>query len=248
VFVGKLPTDMPKVPLPDASIIGSVRRWTERQIGSAPYSYDLFYDATPQTMGAYQATLTAAGWTSRQTPGGFVPSKGPDFAFYCKANSPLIMIRTGEEPGDVRISVMSPNEGGGALCDPTAIARVITSGMQPSLPALHAPPGVTLSAPSIDAPNGRSAAYIQNGTSAAALLDAFTTQMIACGWQPIAKSIGTAIAAQAFQRFDDKKALWQAVLTVNAVDGKPGDFAAYVEASHRGGPSGDFHSVIIKSP
>ena len=246
VFVGKLPTDMPKIPLPDASIIGSVRRRNERQNG-LPDSYELFYDAVPQTMAAYQATLMAAGWTPRQTAGGFVPSKGLDFAFYCKASSSVIMIRTGEEPGDVRISVMSPNDGSG-FCDTAALARVITSGMEPALPSLHAPPGITMSVPNIDTPNGRSAAYIQNGSSAGSLLDAFAKQMIACGWQAGEKSTGTAIAAQAFQRFDDKKTLWRALIAVNAISGKPGDFAAYVEASHGEGPTGNFHSVIIKSP
>lgn len=251
VFVGKLPTDLPKIPLPDGSIIGSVHRRTDLRNGTVADSYDLFYDATPQTMSAYQATLTGSGWTSRQTAGagGFVSSKGPDFGFYCKANSPLILIRTGEDPGDVHISVTLPSESADAMCGgPEAMARMITSAMQPSLPALHAPPGVTMSVANIDTPNGRSAAYIQNGNSAGALLDAFTAQMIACGWHPGAKLTGTAIATQAFQRFDDKKTRWQAVIMVNAVDGKPGDFSAYVEASHGTGPSGEFQSFTIRTP
>jgi hypothetical protein len=60
VFVGKLPTDLPKIPLPDGSIIGSVHRRTDLRNGTVADSYDLFYDATPQTMSAYQATLTGA--------------------------------------------------------------------------------------------------------------------------------------------------------------------------------------------
>jgi hypothetical protein len=81
-------------------------------------------------------------------------------------------------------------------------------------------------------PNGQSAAYIHNGTSAGALLDVFSAQMASAGWAAGPKSAGAAIASQTFQKADEKKAPWQCTISIQAVDGKPGEFIAFISAAN----------------
>ncbi len=258
VFVGKLPTDMPKTLLPDASLIGSLHRIAQRQNSHAVDSYDLFYDAPPQVVSTYQSALTAAGWTNRQMPmmnsGGFVPSKGPDFAFYCKANAPLITIRTDAQRGDLLVSVVPPSESADVVCGgPEATGRMIASAMQSAtqsaLPPLHAPSGTSMTIGQPGIQTGPSGAYISGASSAQSLLDNFAAQMRAAGWQAGATSTGATLVSQTFHFVDTAKTAWQCVITVYAVDGRPGDYIAFIDATNLTTlGNNSFHSAIIKSP
>ncbi|MGB6986063.1 MAG: hypothetical protein WBD74_08855 [Candidatus Aquilonibacter sp.] len=260
VFVGKLPADMPKVPLPGLTILGSIHRTSHTQgKDDTSDSYEVLYDATADSMNAYRSAVVAAGWANKQAPfngtGGFVSSRGPSSSTYCKANAPMISIWSGADPNDVTITVAQTDKMVDLVCGgPEAMAKLMTAQMQrvmeSAMPELRAPSGVTMAAASDGTPmNGRSAAYIHDGTSAGALLDAFAAQLIAAGWQAGVKSSGTGMVSQAFERTDDKKVQWNAVISVIAVNSKPGDFVAFVDATHlSNASSAGFHSEIIRSP
>ena len=233
VFVGKLPSDMPKIPLPAATVVGSVHESVESPI--TVDSYDLYYDAAPGTLKTYGAALVAAGWTNSPLPlnggGGFVSSTGPESAIYCKPDAPLITAQVGTDPKDLRISISQRGSAADIVCGKnplTAIARFMKS----PLPPLHAPDGVRMSVSPINLPNGQSAAYIHNGSTSSGLLDGFAAQMSAAGWQAGAKSTGTAIVSQTFQRVGDKKAPWTCVISIYAIDGKPGEFVAFIDTAN----------------
>jgi hypothetical protein len=233
VFVGKLPQDVPKVPLPDAALVGSVHQSLESPI--TVDSYNLFYDATPDTLKAYGAALVAAGW--KQQPlmpgggGGFVSSTGPTTAVYCKAEGPMITARIGEDPQDLLVTISPHGATSDILCGRNSITALVGAMMKTSLPPLHAPQGVRMSVTQIGMPNNQSAAYIHNGTSASDLLNGFASQLVAAGWHAGSISSGPSIASQTFTKADDKKALWQCLISVSAVDGKPGEFVAFITAA-----------------
>jgi hypothetical protein len=251
VLVGKLPADLPNVPLPDADLIGSVQRKLD---SSATYSYELYYDATSGALKTYLATLSSAGWKTSDTPlgrsGGFVSSSGPEFAIYCKPNAPSITTQRKPDTRDLTLSITPSADAASDMCGgAAAMASMIVASMQPLLPDLQGPPEVTMTASTSGIPqSGRSSAYIHHGSSATALLENFATQMINAGWEGNAKTAGPAIASQAFSKTDDKKVQWQSVVSVHAVDGKPGDFVAFVDAVRVDGASTGYSSVIIKSP
>ncbi|HUA07698.1 MAG TPA: hypothetical protein VMA98_00365 [Candidatus Acidoferrales bacterium] len=235
VFVGKLPDGIPKVPLPDATLVGSVHQSVSSPI--ALDSYDLYYTAPDGALASYGAALTAAGWTHQELPtnnGGFVASTGPQSGIYCKANEPLVTAQVGTDPQDLRVSITPAGAGGvgDLICGKNPLMSLVKAFGTTELPQLHVPAGVRMSVPQIGLPNAQSAAYIHNGTSAAALLDNFAAQMIKAGWKAGARSNGDAIVAQTFRKADAKTASWQCVISIEAVDGKPGEFVAFIEAAN----------------
>lgn len=56
--------------------------------------------------------------------------------------------------------------------------------------------------------------------------------MTAAGWQVDGKSSGTALVSQTFQKVDAKKAPWQCVISISAIDGKPGEFVAFISTAN----------------
>lgn len=232
VFVGSLPPDLPNVPLPKAPIVGSVHQSLESPI--TVDSYNLFYDAAPDTLKTYGDALTAAGWKRAELPtnrGGFVSSTGPQSTMYCKASGPEITAKIGTDPKDLNVTVSLSSSVKNILCGKNTIASFMKTFTDSVLPQLHAPEGVRMSVSPIGVPNAQSSAYIHNGTSANALIDGFAVQMGSAGWTAGPKSTGSAIASQTFAKLDDKKAPWQCTISIQAVDGKPGEFVAFIDTA-----------------
>jgi hypothetical protein len=101
-----------------------------------------------------------------------------------------------------------------------------------SLPQLHAPVGTSMTAGQTGIQIGPSGAHISGGTSAQNLLDSFSAQMRAAGWQAGETSTGAALVAQTFHLVDATKTPRQCVITVYAVDGKPGEFIASIDETN----------------
>ena len=231
VFIGKLPTGLPQVPLPDATLVGSVHHSMESPMTID--SYQLYYDAGPDSLKAYVDALVAAGWKHRQLPGnsgGFVSSSGFASGIYCKASGPMITAQVGADPKHLDISI-STSSASDLVCGRNSLAAITAAMMRSPLPQLHVPDGVQMSVSPIGMPNGQSSAYIHNGTSATALLDGFAAQMATAGWTAGPKSAGSSIASQTFAKLDDKKTPWQCTISIQAVDGKPGEFVAFISAA-----------------
>ena len=162
----------------------------------------------------------------------------------------MIGIWIGEDPNDVTLTILPRSKGVDVLCGgPEAMVRMMTSVMPSALPELHAPPGVSMRLGRPGIQTGQSGAYISGASSAQNLRDNFSAQMRAAGWQPGATSTGTALASQTFHFVDTAKAPWQCVITVYAVDGKPGDYIGFIDATNLSTlENNGFHSVIRKSP
>jgi hypothetical protein len=230
VLVGKLPADVPTVPLPSATLLGSIGRTMERS-SDDDATFDIFYDASAATTKSHEAALSSAGWTGQSLGGGgFAPSNGAGFTAYCKTNAPFITIWTGENPNELRVSVSAPREGDDALCNREAR-------MPSPLPELRAPPGATMSlvGGNYSFDRGRSTARIHNGSSADALLGNFAAQMVDAGWHADQRATAGGIASQSFSKRDDTKARWQCVIVIDALDTKSGDFLAFIDAERVGG-------------
>jgi hypothetical protein len=232
IFVGKLPTGLPQVPLPNATLVGSVHRTMETPLQVD--SYELYYDAEPDALKAYSDALAAAGWKHTQLPGnsgGFVASTGFASGIYCKAGGPMVTAQAGADSKNLNVSISS-SSATDIVCGRNPLAAVAAAMAKSPLPQLHAPDGVKMTVSPLGVPNGQSAAYIHNGTSADVLLDSFAAQMATAGWSAGPKSAGGAIASQTFQKPDEKKAPWQCTISIQAVDGKPGEFIAFISAAN----------------
>ena len=163
--------------------------------------------------------------------GGFVSSTGFGSGIYCKPGDPMITAQVGTDPKDLDVSI-STSTASDLVCGRNPITAFTAAMLKSPLPQLHAPYGVKMLVSPIGVPNGQSAAYIYNGTSAGALLDGFATQMASAGWTAGPKSAGSAIASQTFQKIDDKKAPWQCTISIQAVDGKLGEFVAFISTAN----------------
>lgn len=229
VLVGKLPADMPEVPLPAGTIVGSVHKTVDAPISVE--SYDLYYDAAPSALESYSAALSAAGWKKHGLPGaggGFVASSGPTTAIFCKEHAPLITAQLGSNPDDLRLSITESASSTDLLCGKNPLLALMKNVMRSPLPNLHAPAGVRMVVSQIPLPNAQSAAYFYNGSSAGALLDDFAAQMTAAGWHAGPKVDGTAIVSEIFGKNDEKNATWRCVISIFSVDDKPGEFVAFI--------------------
>jgi hypothetical protein len=198
-------------------------------------SYRLYYDASLDTFKAYADALAAAGWKHRDPPtnsGGFVASTGSKSAIYCKAGGPMVTVQIGADSKNLDVSISLNGSANDIVCGNSPLAAFVKAFTNAMLPQLHAPDGVEMSVSPISVPNGQSTAYIHNGTSAGALLDTFAAQMTTAGWASGPKSAGSAIASQTFAKTDDKKAPWQCVISIQAVDGKPGEFVAFISTAN----------------
>lgn len=232
VFVGKLPPGLPKVPLPEGAIVGGVHQFSE--VAARNNIYQIYYDAAPGQAATYDERLKANGWTNTfemLTGRGFVPSAGPKLAVYCKANEPLISAQTGADPRDLRIIVNPLGNTFDAMCDKNSM-EMTNNGIRPPVPELRAPAGISMTVGQAGIQVGPSGAYISGASSAQNLLDNFSAQMRAAGWQAGATSAGTALVSQAFRYVDAGKPAWQCVITVYAIDGKPGDYIAFIDATN----------------
>ena len=233
VFIGKLPDNLPKVPLPDATVVGSIHESVESPISLD--SYDVYYTAAPDALKTYEAALIAAGWTHQSLPasgGGFVASSGPLSAIYCKKDEPVITAQVSDDPTDLRVSISSAGGFRDLVCGRNPLTSFVEAMTRNPLPQLHAPKGVRMSVSQVAVPNGQSAAYIHNGTSAGALLDEFAAQMTKAGWQAGTKATSPASAFQTFTKIDDKKGPWQCVISISAVNGKPGEYVAFIDSAN----------------
>jgi hypothetical protein len=232
IFVGKLPTGLPAIPLPNATLVGSVHQSMETPMQVD--SYQLYYDAGPDTLKAYGDALAAAGWKRAQLPGnsgGFVASTGFASGIYCKPGAPMINAQAGADSKNLDVSV-SAGSATDIVCGRNPLTALTAAMTKSPLPQLHAPDGIKMSVSPMGVPNGQSAAYIHNGTSADALLGSFAAQMTNAGWTAGPKSTSGAIASQTFQKADEKKAPWQCTISIQAVDGKAGEFIAFISAAN----------------
>jgi hypothetical protein len=242
VSVGSLPAGTPRVPLPNEDIVGGVHVKTQPGGVVNVDTYHLYYNGNADALAKYTAALAAAGW--KQMP---LPAMGPGGGFaattptrsmtvYCKPNAPSIVAGLGDSgPQDLRVTI---NAAGGstvdALCVGTqgSVLRTMMAGIESPLPDLHAPPGVKVTVSQAGVPNGRSAAYIEGATSASSLLDNFASELTTAGWAAGIKSASPQIVSQSFHYVDRKRTPWQCVLTIYAVDGKPGNFIAFVDITN----------------
>jgi hypothetical protein len=233
VAVGKLPTGIPNVPLPDATIIGGIRR-TYGTSSNPLYTYDVFYEAAPETFQAYAAALATAGWTFQpQFGGGFAPSTTPIMRTFCKTGAPLVLIRKGASAGDLNVSVSTHIDQSDATCQRSQ-PNAFVDPMQTSVPNLYAPQGVTMDVNGFNFSGdvGQTSARLSNGSSAEALLDNFASQMTAAGWLAGSKLSGKDLASQAFTKPNNPKYRLQSVILVSAIDGQPGNFVAILDVEH----------------
>lgn len=236
VLVDALPANMPDVPLPKARLIGSVHQQSNAPIRAD--SYDVYYDAPPGTLDAYARALAAAGWQPHPFPpaqhGGFVSSHGPLLDVYCKPDAPIVTAHVGKDADDLRVSIGTISAASAVLCgkSPFAAAMALTGAVRAPLPDLQPPQGTRVTTPLLaNMLNGGSSARIDGGSSARQLLGAFAQQMTSAGWHAGAKSTSDTVASQTFRYVDTKNTAWQGVITVSAVDGKPGAFIAFVNAT-----------------
>lgn len=86
ITVGALPDDVPKVPLPKAEIVGSIRAQPTGTIGTLVTStYNLYYLASDAQIKSYSDALVAAGWKRQSVfgQGGFEPNDSNGLTIYC---------------------------------------------------------------------------------------------------------------------------------------------------------------------
>jgi hypothetical protein len=226
VVVGALPANLPKVPLPQATIVGSIHQTMDSPI--VIDMYQLYYDAAPDALANYESALTSAGWKRRNLTGGggFIASSGPQMAFYCKSGGPTITAQSGDDPKNLNVTINSKSDVTDLACGDSPLSGIISAMSRMPLPELHAPDGVRMSVALAAMPNQQSAAYIHNGTSAGDLLAHFASQMTSAGWQSGVNATGSGIASQSFTKTDKDHALWECVISIYAVSGKPGEFIA----------------------
>ena len=232
IFVGKLPNDVPNVPLPDANIVGSIHQKGDVGNVVSVDSYQVYYNAGADTLDGYATALNKAGWTLTGLPtggaDGFTPSAG-NMSFYCKSGAPMITAQSNDEnPSDLLVSIslssanqMLCNGGNGAIGAAMAMLKT-------PLPNLKAPAGakVTISlVPSL----GQSSAYVRSSSSISDLLSAFAAQMTGAGWSSGTKTASSTLATETFS-IAKEKTPWQSVLTISAIPGKPGEYAAFISA------------------
>jgi len=232
VFVDKLPPSLPQVPLPNAKVVGSVHQTTDAPL--ATDSYKLYYVADADALARYGKALAAAGWKSTPLPfakqSGFVASSGPQIEIYCKSDAPTITATLGENPQDLAVSIVAKNATTGILCNskgPMDAMLALTGGRAP-LPALEAPAGTKLTTSPLTDVNSGSTAYIRGGATPAELIADFSKQMAAAGWKAGTPIASAASASQTFTDIDAKKTVWSCVITISAIDGKPGEFVAFI--------------------
>ncbi|HEX8805571.1 MAG TPA: hypothetical protein VF741_01435 [Candidatus Aquilonibacter sp.] len=233
VAVGTLPAGMPNVPLPDATIIGGVRR-TVGSSSNPLYIYDVFYQAGPETLKAYAAALSTGGWTFQpQIGGGFVSSGTPTSRMFCKTGASLLIVHQGASPEDLRVTVDYRSEDSDLMCRRSQ-PEFGVGPMQTSVPSLYAPQGVTMDTSGLSSSGdaGESSARISKGSSAGALLDNFASQMTAAGWKAGGKLTGKGLASQTFTKLDNPKYCLQSVILVSAMAGQPGNFVAILDVEH----------------
>ncbi len=237
VLVGKLPPNLPSVPLPAAEIIGSVHVKADLSIGTFD-SYALYFTGSADSLTRYGAALTAAGWKMSAFPelvrqGGFTTNEPPSVAMYCRVGSPSVSAQlVGANSEDLRVSITAGNGILDMACQNEGMVANMFERMHTPLPDLHAPVGVRMSVSQAGNPGGTSGAYLKGGSSASGLLDGFASQFSSADWTPGTKSATATIASQTFHIVDKKKTPWQCVLTVYAVDAKPGEFIAFVDVTN----------------
>ena len=231
VFVDKLPPTMPKVPLPEAQLIGSVHQSIESPL--TVDSFDLYYNAKPDTLETYGSAMIAAGWKEHPLSpgsGGFVSSAGPTTRIYCKPRGAFVTARIGQDPIDLRVSISPPGDASEFVCGRNPVTALMHAFAQGHLPSLHAPAGVRMSVSLIPSPGTQSAAYIHNGTSAGALVADFAAQMSNARWKAGPKSTGDGIASQTFVKIEGTTP-WQCTISVQAVSNTSGEFVAFIDAA-----------------
>lgn len=233
VAVGKVTKGAPLIPVPTDELLGSVHVNMKSQ-QSAGEMTTLYYVGLPDSAARYQKALLTAGWTTPVFPGrhagGFVqPSdEGAGEGIYCKKDGPTIMVQsTGIHKDDFRV-IASQGVNQDIFCDPAKMVQLMAAS-QPVLPELQAPAGMQMEVAKAGNTLGRSGAHIRGATSPQAVLADFTKQLVASGWTAGATSANDTIASQTYHFVDAMKVPWQCLLTVYAVDGRPGEVLAFID-------------------
>jgi hypothetical protein len=238
ITIGALGTDVPKVPLPSAEIIGSIAGKPAGTAGSLVGSrYEIYYAATDEAIKTYAKTLAAAGWKPQSFlgQGGFVSNDSTDAAVYCRADAPAITTAAGgKDQRYLQVAIMS-GRAAATMCsigNMMSMMKAVAPSMDAPLPELHAPAGAQMQAALPAASLGRASALITSSSEAKTLLDAFAAQFVSAGWTAGPTASGAGIASQTFDRTDDQKQEWECVLTIYPVNGKPGTYLASIQPTN----------------
>jgi hypothetical protein len=234
VTVGALGDDIPKVPLPDAEIVGTIVSKPTGDLGAlVGENYELYYLASDAQIKNYGDALKGAGWKQQALTGngGFVSNAAGDVSIYCHADSPTITTTTGGSPRHLQVSIVS-GKAATTMCglgNMIGMMKAFAPSADAPLPTLQAPAGSQMQASLSTATLGRTAARITSSSDAQTLLDAFGTQFTSAGWTSGAKTSGTGIASQTFSLTDSQKHEWECVLTIYALNGTPGTYLASIQ-------------------
>lgn len=241
ITVGALGPDLPKIPLPNAEIIGTIQGTGAGELRSlVGSSSTLYYRASAAQVTAYGETLAEAGWKAQALPGrgGFVSNGTADVSIYCRAGEPTVTTTTGAgEHPHLSVTVMS-GSAATMICSAGSMVNMMKA-LSPSfdapLPTLKAPPGSKMEAELTTASLGRSAARISDASDTASLLENFAGQFTSAGWTAGPKAVASDVASQTFTRTVDNHE-WECALTIYPESGKPGTYLASIVPTNLTGP------------
>lgn len=226
LLVGRLPDDLAAAiaPGPDVRIVGSiVSRLATIAAVTMPGDRDRARDL-------WHEKLVAAGWRAEepmQEPAGGFEQESPFTrdGSYCSPDDRALRFAVRGHRGDSTL-VMFTMSGEGNLgmeCGAERQSMAMMRRMESPLPVLRAPG---------DAAQGRagsgggydewdSHAELRTDMTPAALVGHYATQFLEQGWQPVAQTLGDAVAIHVFRKTDDERNVWQAVLYVTLLpDGR----------------------------
>jgi hypothetical protein len=220
VAVGRLPDRLVNdlAPGPDMRIIGSLmsRGTTVAAL--------VMRGRSPEVQDRLLARLIEKGWKKppRQmlARGGFQSeseASAQAIPALCSIDELTVQLLVTDHQGDSAAVRLFLGRGGfGVSCVDPELTRSLIE-MTP-LPALQAPtgtvqgPGSTRRGPTESSAQVRLRADMEP----AAVLQQYTAQMIAAGWQPGARTASTEVALQVFRKTDGSQVEWQGVLQVIA--------------------------------
>lgn len=234
VTVGALGTDVPKVPLPDAEIVGTIHGKPVGDVSALVSSnYQIYYLATDEQIKKYGDALVSAGWTQSALlgHGGFVSNGPGNLTVYCHEGSPTIAVTYGgETPRHLQVGITA-GSASTALCGSggmLSMMKALSPSIDAPLPSLHAPQGSQMQAQLSTASLGRTSARITSSSNAQSLLGAFAAQFVNAGWTAGATTTGGDLAMETFSRVNQKHE-WECALSIYAVNGKPGEYFAVIQ-------------------
>ena len=230
VFIGRLPDARIDVPMPAATLLGSIVIHYVPPAYGAPQT-DIYYDGDQTSLEAYASALEKAGWTRKQTPyetsthGGFQePPKLLD-QLYCRGKG-QILVTFVPRTRDLRVTLF---EGplGNMMCGMNPPANQ----SEDPLPTLNAPQGEEMNI-SAGNPAVASDALFRGPKPISELMQIFSADFTQAGWTAGVGSQSRALASRSFEFIDGKNEHWQAVLTIYRVNGQQDAAIGFIDLTN----------------